>query len=678
MTFERVGGPLTELSSEDFDVEGYIRDLSSRCDSSSELEKERKHIQKLTEETAMKLKQNVYKNYSLFIDTSKEISHLETEMFELSHQLHEQESLAHSIRKMHTLADGSQRQADSSGKDEKRSIASLLETVEGCSSVTEVPGRYLIHSSHLVEIDPESLEPGNYVRAFLLNDSLMIATFIKKRRGPVKYKFEALYELDNMAIVDVKEDKLRYTFRILMFPDSHMYQAENQASKKEWFTLLEATKQKRKATRDALKNETEETTIETKQLWQKKIQRNELLTVDWLKDVPENLDVFIAQRDFEQAISLIEKTKAYLKDFSDSHILRDVRARLGHRTANLSNVLMKELEASPRGSLRGGPRAARRAVNYLLRLGRASQACSLFLQNHQQVIHYDLSQIKAEGSTHLHVQNLSKAFYSGLRNAALEFQRAFSDNNGSYSAFIVWCIEELKHFGEMLVQIAFKNPLSIITECMMTVCAESRKLEEIGLDLTHSLISHLHSSLCQAMGDGKQQIVEACAIMADAEGWEAVDYRKEPAKLSELILEMDNIGVSDFSNLVIQNIVDLSSTTINFCRQMVQLMNDALKIYVPELYGDIITNICDAFTSICDVYLRAINNDNNVVCRNFIIKNAQFTIDTFLPSFGIQMETQLARPIPEFTDLVEHLRKNLDEYYDKAGGLVDEEEEDTI
>lgn len=678
MSFERVGGLQSDLSEEDFDVEGYIRDLSSRCDSSAELDKQRHRIQKVAEETAMKLKQNVFKNYSLFIDTSKEISHLETEMFELSHQLHEQESLAHSIRKMYVSADGSQRQTDSSGKDEKRSIASLLETVEGCSSVTEVPGRYLIHSSHLVEIDPESLEPGNYVRAFLLNDSLMIATFIKKRRGPVKYKFEALYELDNMAIVDVKEDKLRHTFRILMFPDSHMYQAENQAAKKEWFTLLEATKQKRKATRDALKSETEDTAIETKQLWQNEMEQNELLTVDWLKDVPENLDVFIAQRDFEQAISLIEKTKSYLKDFSDSHILRDLRARLGHRTANLSNVLMKELEASPRGSLRGGPRAARRAVNYLLRLGRASQACKLFLQNHHQVIHYDLSQIKAEGSTHLHIQNLSKAFYSGLRNAALEFQRAFVDNNGSYSAFIVWCIDELKHFGDMLVDIAFKNhPLSTITECIMTVCTESRKLEEIGLDLTHSLISHLHPSLCQAMGDGKHQTVEACTIMADAEGWEAVDYRKEPAKLSELILEMDNIGVSDFSNLVIQNIVDLSSTTIHFCRQMVQFMNDALKIYVPELYGDIITNICDAFTGIYDVYLRAIDNDNYFVCRNFIIKNAQFTIDTFLPSFGIKMETRLGRPIPEFTELVEHLRGSLDECCDNTG-LVDEEEEDTI
>jgi len=677
MTFERVGGLKSELSGDDFDVDGYIHKLSSRCDSSAELDKQRHRIQKVAEETAMELKQNVFKNYSLFIDTSKEISHLETEIFELSHQLHEQESLAHSMQKMTISANGNQRQTDSSGKDEKRSIASLLETVEGCSSVTEVPGRYLIHSTHLVEIDPESLEPGNYVRAFLLNDSLMIATFIKRRRGPVKYKFAALFELDNMAIVDVKEDIIRHTFRILMFPDSHMYQAENPAAKKEWLTLLESTKQKRKATRDALKTEDESSAVATKQLWQKELEQNELLTVDWLKDVPENLDVFIAQRDFEQAISLIEKTKAYLKDFSDSHILRDVRARLGHRIAQLSNVLMKELEASPRGSLRGGPRAARRAVNYLLRLGRASQACNLFLQNHQQVIHHDLSQIKAEGSTHLHVQNLSKAFYAGLRNAALEFQRAFSDNNGSYSAFIAWCVDEIKHFGMLLISIAFsKNPLSTITECMVTVCIESHKLEEIGLDLTHTLIGQLHPSLCEAMGDGKQQIVESCAMMADAEGWEAVDYRNEPAKLSEIILEMDNIGVSDFSNLVIRNVVDLSSTTINFCQQMVQFMNDTLKIYVPELYGDIVSNICDAFTSICEVYLKAINDDNYIVCRDFIIKNAQFTIDTFLPSFGIQMENQLSRPIPEFTDLVEHLRIDLEKCLD-TDSLADEDE-DTI
>lgn len=71
----------------------------------------------------------------------------------------------------------------------------------------------------------ETNEEVQSVQAFLLNDSLMVAAHIRRRKGPVRYKFQALYELDNMAVVEVKDsDALRNAFKILMFPDSHLYQ----------------------------------------------------------------------------------------------------------------------------------------------------------------------------------------------------------------------------------------------------------------------------------------------------------------------------------------------------------------------------------------------------------------------------------------------------------------------
>ena len=71
----------------------------------------------------------------------------------------------------------------------------------------------------------ETHEEMQVVRAFLLNDSLMVAAHIRRRKGPVRYRFQALYELDNMAVVEVKDtEALRNTFKILMFPNSHLYQ----------------------------------------------------------------------------------------------------------------------------------------------------------------------------------------------------------------------------------------------------------------------------------------------------------------------------------------------------------------------------------------------------------------------------------------------------------------------
>lgn len=52
------------------------------------------------------------------------------------------------------------------------------------------------------------------------------------RRGPVKYKFLALYELDSLAVVNVRDvGPVKNAFKVLMFPDTRMYQAENPKAK---------------------------------------------------------------------------------------------------------------------------------------------------------------------------------------------------------------------------------------------------------------------------------------------------------------------------------------------------------------------------------------------------------------------------------------------------------------
>ena len=101
-------------------------------------------------------------------------------------------------------------------------------------------------------------------------------------------------------------------------------------------------------------------------------------------------------------------------------------------------------------SLRGGPRASRRAVALLLRLDRNAQACELFLLNRSRLIRYDLVQQKAEGATIIFIDNLSRTFFEGLHDTSNEFQQAFGGEGtdrgpGSsiacYSTFVVWCVQ---------------------------------------------------------------------------------------------------------------------------------------------------------------------------------------------------------------------------------------------
>ena len=513
----------SRLSAENFDVKQFIRDVSTKYDTSREWSQHRKRIQTLADRTAQQLKQNVFKNYVLFIDSSREISSLEAEMYQLSHHLHEQQALTHALQKTSIVESRLTKQnLEAAEKQEQQnSISFLLETVEGGSIVTEVPDRYLIHSGVLYSLDRESHRELGEIMAFLLNDSMMTALPVKKRRGPVKYSFQGLYELENMAVVDMKDtDTFKFSFKILMFPDSYLYQAESEEDKRKWIRMLENTKRKHKeemeaAKRDAVRRSRAQSLQQSTGFFSRlrpsivssEYKQDNMLTEDWIKEVPENLDVYIAQREFDQAVQLILKTKSFIKDFNDSHALRDIRARLNHRINRLSEVLMKELEASPSGSLRGGPRAARRAVGLLIQLGRSAKACDLFLDNYHQIILRDINDVKMEGTVVLYITNFASTFFTGLQNAAIEFERAFNECYGSYSSFIVWCNKMLKLFAEKFAKAIFiseenppkQYPLSTITDCVLSAVKECDNLNEIGLDLTFALWDLYHPYLAEVM-----------------------------------------------------------------------------------------------------------------------------------------------------------------------------------
>lgn len=666
----------SQLASEKFELASYIKEVACSYDSIPELKQHKRRIATVAEQTAQKLKHNVYKNYELFIDTSKEISSLEAEMYQLSHFLHEHESLTQSLQTLSLLVDKTGPQATSEGsKHEKLSISALLETVEGGSIVTEVPGRYLIHSGHLVELDQETFEPVNLVRAFLLNDSLMIGAHIRKRRGPVRYKFQALYELDNMAIVDVKDsDTVRFAFKILMFPDSHLYQAENESSKQGWLYLLESTKQKHKkdlevakleAARQANRQMMEDSFGATARTSLESGDSTEyLLSIsDWLKDIPESLDVSVAQRDFEKAVSLIERTKALLKDSSDSFANRDVRVKVEHRINKLVGILTKELEISPSGSLRGGPRAARRAVGLLLRLGRSDKACSLFLENFRQIIQRDLKDVKMEGTVTLYVSNYASTFFNGLGNVAQEFERAFGDNDGSYSSLVLWCDNQLREFHKQTSPEIFKPdcPLSVITECMSDILKTCDGLQEIGLDLGFALIGLFYPQLSQALSDSRDQIHQQCATSGTAERWTPLDLSDDKAQLAALQLRMESVGIKDFKNLIHEgSLVDLSQTTVHFCKLVFSFTNDVLRIYTPEIFKEFIDCFCDIFHNMMDIFTDALARDENIPMTESITKDAMFVIDTVLVAIINKIDSETGLEIPDLRDLHSNLYHKLE------------------
>ncbi|CAC5395709.1 EXOC8 [Mytilus coruscus] len=649
------------LSKQDFDPDHFVSKQTEGGE--DQLLDMKQKIQILSDETAHALKHNVYKNYSQFIETAKEISILEGEMYQLSHILTEEKSLMSSMMEMSLVSDKAiveqpkEQTQENPEEDTRKNLAFLLEKVEGCSSVTEVPGRHLIHNGDLAELDAESFTQIQKVHAFLLNDSLMIATWLPNRRGPVRYRFQGLYELDSLAIVNVRDaGPIKNAFKILMFPDAKMYQADGAKAKRHWLDILEETK-KAKASRDKQKKEAAillaEQQAHTPEEERKSFPieddsetmvaiETDCLNADWIQELPEDLDMCIAQRDFEGAVDLVEKVNEYLKDCPKVPVVKEFRSRIDNRIKQLTEGLMGELQVSPERSLRGGPRAARRAVTQLIRLGKSAQACDLFLKNRSAIIKYNIKSVKFEGATTLYIRRLCDVFFPCLSETGKEFTKAFQDHYGCMSAFVVWAKEELEMCVNTFNRHVFggKSTLTVISECVQTArqhCDE--QLCSIGFDVSFVFEDTITPELERVVQENRDQMIEGIKYRGNDDKWRKMNHLKEK-ECSRFLEEMMSVGLDLKPYVESDCFVALTMNTAQFAKICMTMTKDLLTLHTLELSPLITDTITEVFKAQLLHFEDSLKNPDFKTEHKFILKNAKYVLETLMKKVEEQFKTR--------------------------------------
>lgn len=114
---------------------------------------------------------------------------------------------------------------------------------------------------------------------------------------------------------------------------------------------------------------------------------------------------------------------------------------------------------------------------------------------------------------------------------------------------------------------------------------------------------------------------------------------------------MENLGVQDFRNKIDGSIIDLSQTTITFCQLVIGFVNDTMKFYIPEVLIGFVECFCDIFRHMVHLYVDAFGRDENVPVSDCIVADAQFIIETLLPTVGKSINIQTHVQIPDFVDL---------------------------
>lgn len=247
---------------------------------------------------------------------------------------------------------------------------------------------------------------------------------------------------------------------------------------------------------------------------------------EWFLDIPDELDVCVAQRQFEDAVNYLNKAQNYINKFNaqyptPDHVILDIQRKVEQKQNSLIDMLMKELEVNPEKSLQGGLRATRTAVRLLNQLGRSTQSCDLFLKLCSSMLKTQCKRVKREGSTTTYVRNLSSVVFTNMCHMSEEFLRAFPDTSDCASAYVVWASGELSLFTTHFAKQVFmpQTSLSTITECVVLVRSQCERLCTYGVDFRYQLDGALRSSLSKALNDARDKFIDSIKLRAIDDKW---------------------------------------------------------------------------------------------------------------------------------------------------------------
>lgn len=515
-----------------------------------------------------------------------------------------------------------------------------------------------------------------------------------------------MYELDSLAVVNVRDfGGIKYAFKLLVFPDARLFQCANSESKMAWMEAFEGAKRNRQKQHDeiALKRsdtikQREAKSNRNRNMFQtvgqiKESSKNpfdednendtrsdpatlssryngnsttisvnlktsestestedvELLDIElpeWLQELSDDLEVYIAQREFEEAVEVIKKASEFCKSHGDSALVREAGVKLETRKKQLIDVLTKELQTDK--SIRGGPRAARRAVHLLIKLDRSTLACDLFLQHRAALLHSALrSSGKMESATVPYIQRQSVTFFNGILESSVEFRKAFqrpldSTKNESPSLYskkaaslLTWVEEELERFcNDRIDKQVFSpsTPLETIATCMEFVRIQATKLKESGLDIVHLFDAKFRRNIERSICEHRDKHVEAVKLRAQEDRWEPINCFNRPGT-ERFVDEMSSAGIPSVRSYVYDECwVALTRNTTSFALSYLNFADSLLKLFNPSTRALVNDSLVTVFHSHLRHIEQAVVRSERLkkVDPKFVQRNSGFLLDTLL------------------------------------------------
>ncbi|VDN99019.1 unnamed protein product [Rodentolepis nana] len=241
----------------DLDVNKFISKVSKN--GGAEIIQTLTDLNRMTDEASAQMKRAIFNNFKLFIDASKAVTVLSTIMHQLDNQLVEQKRLCAALAEKSLFRDGRLPTSyvmyslgKSNNENEKSSklsddISSLLSSVDGVSNLVKDSSRQLLFDADAIEVNPITYSKLGYFHLFVLSDFILVAKKQHDSYEMHRYRKQALYEIENVVVVDVKSTDSQKVaplnlVQLLVFPDSRVFQMESTKVKRALISTIDEVK----------------------------------------------------------------------------------------------------------------------------------------------------------------------------------------------------------------------------------------------------------------------------------------------------------------------------------------------------------------------------------------------------------------------------------------------------
>ncbi|KAI8977021.1 Cullin repeat-like-containing domain protein [Mycotypha africana] len=486
------------------------------------------------------LQRNVLRNYTEFVSISKEISSLDADVLKVKETLNELkmiwEGFLASTNNTTTDAANSDNDNDNKGAMKglyKAQIMALWEKVEGSQRfIQHVQNRRIIKEfTHFHEINPKTLQPQHMAQLYLLNDCLLLA----RRKANRNLIAERCWNLHDLTIVDMKDSSnLTNAVRIVAYPETFIYHAERVEDK---MSLLYSYKR--------LIDDHDDKQLDTRLLGNSSSLPPDIEKL--LVDLPDQLEVMIALREFEKSVVYLEKARQFTMSTSSSFpIIREARDQIEHYTDELCTIISKDLSNTLLTKIQ-----FQRYVNWLLRLGKSEKARQVFLETRTVIIRKRIRQLIFEGDTTTYISELALVVFTLIRNTCEWYRDSFRQNDMA-SGFVTWVRDQTEAYADIYKKQVFGQGhlnCQVIADCFKSTLEQCSILKKVGLDFRFILEDLFLDNVKETVIAYQKRNVEKINKFVDNENFHVVSGQGlgNDVKVTSSVISFYNLLIK-FSN----------------------------------------------------------------------------------------------------------------------------------